>query len=128
MEVATFRAIAIMVSSLVIICFNSPFKQVTGFLDLIPDSWQIHQPEGRPVFIDQVFEGDPVESEVISTVIKAILRKVIALFNQIKIGVFHPRLNHKKPFINRVQIKCILNNKITILLKFFPENRKFFLN
>ena len=96
MKVAALCTVTVVIGTFVIICLDSPFKKVPGFLDLIPYSRQIHQPEWRPVFIDQVFERNSMESKVVSNMIKAVLRKIVALLDQIKISILNYCLNHKK--------------------------------
>jgi hypothetical protein len=88
-KMVALRTIAIVVFSAVAVFFNGPVKQVAGFFDLIPNLGQVDETEGGAVFLNQVFEGDPVKGQVMVIEVEAFLGEIIGLIDKIKIGVFH---------------------------------------
>jgi hypothetical protein len=88
-EMTAFRAVAEMVLALVIEVVDGSVEQIAGLFDLIPDAGKIHESKRGPVFLDQVFQGYTVESEIAITQIKSVLREVITLLDEVEIGVFH---------------------------------------
>jgi len=78
-KVATFGTITIIVFALIIIGFYGLVKEVFCFLDLISYPWQISQSEGSAVFVNEVFEGKIVKSQVVISEIKTILWKKVRL-------------------------------------------------
>jgi hypothetical protein len=56
-DVAAFRAIAVMVFSLVMLRFHGSGKPVFSFLDLISDLGQVGYFKRRTILIDDIFHG-----------------------------------------------------------------------
>jgi hypothetical protein len=78
-KVTTFGAVAIVIFALIIIGFYGLVKEVFCFLDLVSYPWQISQPKRSAVFVDEVFEGKIVKSQVVISEIKTILWKKVRL-------------------------------------------------
>jgi hypothetical protein len=89
MKVTAFGTIAVMVISLVVGGFHRPPEKISGLFNLVPDAWQVHQPERGAVFIDEVLQRNAVESEITILQVESFLRKIVRLFDEIKVCILH---------------------------------------
>lgn len=88
-KVAAFGTIAVMVIALVIGGFHGPSEKIAGLLYLIPDAWQVHEPERGAVFFDEVLQRNAVESEITILQVESFLREIVRLFDEIKVCILH---------------------------------------
>jgi len=88
-KVTAFGTIAIEIFAFVIIGLHGLVKKIFCFLDLVSYSGQVSQPEWSAIFVYQILQRDPVESEAFLIEVKALLGKKIGLVYKLKICVFH---------------------------------------
>ena len=78
-KVTTLGTVTIIVFSFIIIGLDGFVKKVFRFFYLVSDSWQIGQPKRSTIFVNEVFQGKIVKSQVVISEIKTILWKKIGL-------------------------------------------------
>lgn len=88
-KMAAFGAIAVIIFSLVMLAFHRTVKPILRLLDLITDFGEISDLERCAVFINKVFQGDAVKTQVAIMQIEAFLWKIICLLNEVKVTVLH---------------------------------------
>jgi hypothetical protein len=86
-EVAAFGTVAIVVLAPVAHRLHRPGKHIPGFFDLRTNLGQIRQFERGAVFLNEVTKRDPVEQQVAIFQIKAFLREVEGLIDEVKVSV-----------------------------------------
>jgi hypothetical protein len=80
-EMVAFGAIAEIVLSLVLIFFDGPVKEVPGLLDLISYFRQIDEAERGTMFVNEMFQGNPMEGQVSFPQVKSFLGEIIGLLD-----------------------------------------------
>ena len=78
-----------MIFTLVVGGFHGSSEQIPGLLYLIPDPWQVHEPERGAIFIDEVLQRNAVESEITILQVETFLREIVRLFDKIKVCILH---------------------------------------
>lgn len=78
-KVTTLGTVTIIVFSFIIIGLNGFVKKVFRFFNLVSYPWQIGQPKRGTIFVNEVFQGKIVKSQVVISEIKTILWKKIGL-------------------------------------------------
>jgi len=80
-KMIAFGAITEIVPAVILMLLDGPVEEVPGFLDLVPDFWQIDEPERSAMFVNQMLQGNSMEGEVSVSKIKSFLGEIIGLLN-----------------------------------------------
>src|SRR5438105_3976057 len=88
-KVRALGAITIKIFAIIAMLFNRIIKQFLRLRDLHPDLWQKGELEGRAILVYQFFHINSIKMEVIFFNIKAFLRKMEGLVDEISICVIH---------------------------------------
>ena len=82
-------AITVVILALIAIFLDGAIEKIFDFFDLIFNPREIHEPEWRSMLLNKMLERKPIECEIAILDIKAFLREIIRLIDQVEIRILH---------------------------------------